>query len=97
MDFLSQWKNNTNQFCTKIFHQISHVFRYLGQRDLRHNFYLSIILFYYCLIFFRQNNKVFDQYDPHAGGLGRLVCFPLVLMNRLNETDVSVILKFCRI
>ena len=43
---------------------------------------------------FHQNNKVFDQYDPHAGGLGRLVCFPLVLMNRLNETDVSVILNF---
>ena len=97
MDFLSQWKNNTYHFCTKIFHQISHVFRYLGQRDLRHNF-LSFNYFILLLFdFFRQNNKVFDQYDPHAGGLGRLVCFPLVLMNRLNETDVSVILKFCRI
>ena len=41
-------------FCAKIFHQISHVFRYLGQRDLR-CFFLWVYFFakinkYYCLI-----------------------------------------------
>ena len=90
MDFLSQLKNLHCHFCDKILHQISHMYigtLVKGTLETFFNYFSK----YYCLIFHQNNNCFFDQYDPHAGGLGRLMCFPLViLMNRLNETESAV-------
>ena len=91
MDFLSQLKKTTLSLLQQnIASNFSYVYRHFGQRDLRH-FFFNYFSKYYCLTFFIRITRVFDQYDPHAGGLGRLMCFPLViLMNRLNETESAV-------
>ena len=85
-------KNNTLSLLRQnISSNFSYVYRHFGQRDLRH--FLNYFSKYYCLNFFIRITRIFNQYDPHAGGLRRLVCFPLViLMNRLNETE-SVVYK----
>ena len=95
MDFLSQLKKTTLSLLRhNIASNFSYVYRHFGQRDLRHLFF-NYFSKYYCLIFSSEYQGFFDQYDPHAGGLGRLMCFPLViLMNRLNETVCCLMLNF---